>query len=97
MAFVVGILQPGNHGLGRAHAAGKFGLGEAGVLAELKNLVGDFPVGDFFLKPSKFTLVAGASRDYIKRVTDALPPCPATWYSTQDPWGYRGLSNLVLP
>ena len=50
MAFVVGILQPGNHGLGRAHAAGKFGLGEAGVLAELKNLVGDFAVGDFFLE-----------------------------------------------
>src|ERR1017187_10297965 len=50
MAFVICVLEPGNHGLGGADAAGKLNLGGAGALAKLKNLMGDFSIGDFLLR-----------------------------------------------
>ena len=50
MAFVVGILLPGDHGLGRAYAVGQLRLGKAGVLAKPVNLVRDFTIGDFLLE-----------------------------------------------
>jgi len=50
MPFIVGIFESGNNGLGGAHTVGKLSLGEAGALAKLKDLVGNFSIGDFLLK-----------------------------------------------
>ena len=50
MAFVIGIFQPRNHGLSGADSLGQLRLGEAGLLPQFINPLGNFAIGDCLLK-----------------------------------------------